>query len=450
MTTPHHTTPKARAKEILRDVFSQPDNDLPEHWDTTDMLYDQNQYGGLQMPRTVPATASARKNGTSGMDPLDIKVWQVAFEGKHNYMLRQLANGRWTQFQGHKSLPDAIFHMKLSTFIRNRGIRVETIAVNYWKWKNGTEMLPSEAQRKETMDLLVNNIGDLLMRYNNPPAVQPQVRAQLAEKEAEIANLRAQLASQNRKTPFPQGIIPPTQMQMPQFFETTQCHAQTSSAQDRPPTVVPTTEVAHHLPPTPVSETHPTGQVPTTQTMPPPPAPTQHQTYADMDFEDVHIGGIETPSYQPSPVSEAPTPKPAPTPQLFDSPNTRQNKVLLDLVKTFDNDELIQYLSEIAPKAEKSENLKMDKIKQVHELTSSLTRYAAPSATSWINTLKLSGPRLQAQKEIATRLTVFAEANPKSEAYQAMVKAWSLPKLSSTAGTAAVATVVAGLAAYLH
>ena len=139
--TPHPTQPKTRAKEILRDIFSQPDNDLPEHWDTTDTLYDQNQYGGLQMPRTVPATASARKNGTSGMDPLDIKVWQVAFEGKHNYMLRQLANGRWTQFQGHKSLPDAIFHMKLSTFIRNRGIRVETIAVNYWKWKNGTEKL---------------------------------------------------------------------------------------------------------------------------------------------------------------------------------------------------------------------------------------------------------------------------------------------------------------------
>ena len=105
--TPCHQNPKARAKEILRDVFSQPDNDLPDHWDTTDTLYDQNQYGGLPLPKIVPATASARKNGTSGMDPLDIKVWQVAFEGKHNYMLRQLANGRWTLFQGHKSLPMA-------------------------------------------------------------------------------------------------------------------------------------------------------------------------------------------------------------------------------------------------------------------------------------------------------------------------------------------------------
>ena len=92
----------------------------------------------------------------------------------------------------------------------------------------------------------------------------------------------------------------------------------------------------------------------------------------------------------------------------------------------------------------------MDKIRQVHDLTSSLTRYAAPSATTWISTLKLSGLRLQAHKDIATRLTVYAESNPKSEAYQAMIKAWSLPKLSNTAGTAAVATVVAGLAAYLH
>ena len=55
--------PPRRAKEILRDVFSQPDNDLPDHWDTTDTLHDQNQYGGLQLPKIVPATASARKNG---------------------------------------------------------------------------------------------------------------------------------------------------------------------------------------------------------------------------------------------------------------------------------------------------------------------------------------------------------------------------------------------------
>ena len=446
----HHSPPHQPQNQSQRGIARcQPDNDLPEHWDTTDTLYDQHQYGGLQMPRTVPATASARKNGTSGMDPLDIKIWQVAFEGKHNYMLRQLANGRWTQFQGHKSLPDAIFHMKLSTFIRNRGIRVEAIAVNYWKWKNSTEMLPSEAQRKEALELLVNNIGDL-MRYNNPPAVQPQVRAQLAEKEAEIANLRAQLASQSRKTPFPQGIIPPTQTQMSQFFETTQSHTQHPMAQPWTQDTPSVTGMAHHPQPIPVSSTHPLVHGPPTQAMPPPPSPAQHQTQMDADLEDTHLGGIDTPSYHPSPVSEAPTPKPAPAPQPFDSPDTRKNKALLDLVKTFDDDELIQYISDIAPKAEKSENIKMDKIKQVHELTSSLTRYAAPSATSWINTLKMSGPRLQAQKDIATRLTVFAEANPKSDAYQAMVKAWSLPKLSNTAGTAAVATVVAGLAAYLH
>ena len=217
-----------------------------------------------------------------------------------------------------------------------------------------------------------------------------------------------------------------------------------------PRTTHPTAGMARTHQPPPTNGTHPPDHIPLRQNTQPSPSPAQHEAHTDVDLDGIHLSGIDAPSYHPSPISDAPTPKPNPAPQLFESPNTRQNKALLDLAKTFDDDELIQSLSEIAPKAEKSEALKMDKIKQVHEFTSSLTRYAAPSATSWINTLKLSGPRLQAQKDIATRLTVFAEANPKSEAYQAMVKAWSLPKLSNTAGTAAVAIVVAGLAAYLH
>ena len=438
---------------MLQDIFHQPNNDLPDHWDSNETLYDKNQYGGVQMPRIVPATSSAKKNGTAGMDPFDIKVWQVAFEGKHNYMLRQLANGRWTQFQGHKSLPDAVFHMKLSTFIRNRNIRIETIAVNYWKWKNGTEMLPTEAQRKEAMEMLVANIGDLLMRYNNPPAVQPQARAQLAQKEAEIAGLRAQLASQNRKTPFPQGIIPPTQTQMPNFFDTGTSKAPPSSGNPLHPhrdQCAPAN--AHNLVQVIDADDSQASQPMASESaehapQPPPPLHPHPPTVEDETDPNL-IGGITTPSYQPSPRSPAPGESASSRP--FESPDGRQNKVLLDIVNAFEDDELIQYLSDIAPKQEPGEQAKKDKIRQVHELTSSLSRYAAPSANTWISTLKMSGPKLQAQKEIAKRLTVYVEAHPKDQAYQDMVKAWSLPKLTNTAGTAAVAIVVAGLASYLH
>ena len=383
------------------------------------------------MPRIVPTTSSAKKNGTAGMDPLDIKVWQVAFEGKHNYMLRQLANGRWTQFQGHKSLPDAVFHMKLSTFIRNRNIRIETIAVNYWKWKNGAEMLPTEVQRKEAMEMLVANIGDLIMRYNNPPAVQPQVRAQLAQKEAEIAGLRAQLASQNRKTPFPQGIIPPTQTQMPNFFETGTNKAPPSSGNPLHPHRDPCAPAnAHNLVQVVDADDSQASQPMASESaehapQPPPPLHPHPPTVED-EMDPNFTGGITTPSYHPSPRSPVPG-EPASS-RPFESPDGRQTKVLL----------------------EPGEQAKMDKIRQVHELTSSLSRYAAPSANTWISTLKMSGPKLQAQKEIAKRLTVYVEAHPKDQAYQDMVKAWSLPKLTNTAGTAAVAIVVAGLASYLH
>ena len=438
---------------MLQDIFHQPNNDLPDHWDSTELLYDKNQYGGVQMPRIVPATSSAKKNGTAGMDPFDIKLWQVAFEGKHNYMLRQLANGRWTQFQGHKSLPDAVFHMKLSTFIRNRNIRIETIAVNYWKWKNGTEMLPSEAQRKEAMEMLVANIGDLLMRYNNPPAVQPQVRAQLAQKEAEIAGLRAQLASQSRKTPFPQGIIPPTQTQMPNFFETGTSKTSPSSGKQPHPHRDPcaqdnTHDLVQVIDADDTQVSQPIASEVAEQAPQPPPPLHPHPPTVEDELDPNLIGGITTPSYQPSPRSPG-TGEPASS-RPFESPGGRQNKVLLDIVNAFDDEELIQYLSGIAPQREPGDKAKMDKIRQVHELTSSLSRYAAPSATTWISTLKMSGPKLQAQKEIAKRLTVYAEAHPKDQAYQDMVKAWSLPKLTNTAGTAAVAIVVAGLASYLH
>ena len=114
------TRPRSRSrKRSAGRVRSDSQNNEPKMYPDDDH-YDTAEEYGMKLPRRITKSMWSEERGTSLSDPLQAKVVEYLYKGKHDYALRLLANGEFLIFEACRSLPEHLFVTSMLKMARDR------------------------------------------------------------------------------------------------------------------------------------------------------------------------------------------------------------------------------------------------------------------------------------------------------------------------------------------
>ena len=156
-------------------------------------FYDTGSWYGMQFPRQIPATRWSNERDTAMTDPLEAKVVDYVWKGRENHSMRLLANGRFVMFEAAQSLGGHNLVSSLLWRVRDKGsahsINLSALADAHARKHD--MRIDSNDDKKKVWDSIGLVLRDFLA--GGMVTDQPRSAARIAELEAELSAVRAEL-----------------------------------------------------------------------------------------------------------------------------------------------------------------------------------------------------------------------------------------------------------------
>ena len=200
----HYYTPKSPAgaspplaRSPINTGYKARHIEIPpvDDWTPDVDYHDTTKVNGMDFPMTVRSSRFADLRDITGMDPLQVPLWKLFYQGLHNTWLRKLAHGREVYILPFDSIGMTVFVAELSNQLKSRNIDVDRLS-SFRSRQAGTNLPTKEATQALAKDV-AQHIQSLLPTYNVPDASSQQ---RILELEAELAKVQRQQGSPNDPT----------------------------------------------------------------------------------------------------------------------------------------------------------------------------------------------------------------------------------------------------------
>ena len=159
-------------------------SDIPQHWSQDpDFLDASRTIGNLTLPRYVQPTVWAKSEGIAGLPVAELQLHQFLCQGWNSYWLRHFARGREGYVCVTKNKGELVLVNELLSLPRNKGIYIESAAVNLASQKQGN--LAKNVAMKSPALHLADTVS-ALVPVSTDPASQDTIR-DLQQRVADLA-----------------------------------------------------------------------------------------------------------------------------------------------------------------------------------------------------------------------------------------------------------------------
>ena len=177
-----------------------------DDWTPDVDYHDTAKVNGMDFPMTVRSSRFADLRDVTGMDPLQVPLWKLLYQGIHSSWLRKLAHGREVYVHPFDSIGMTVFIAELSNQLRSRNIDVDRLGA-YRSRQAGTNLPTKEATQALARDV-AQHLQSMLPAYHVPDASSQQ---RILELEAELAKARGQQRPTDDTTGAPSTETKPIQ-----------------------------------------------------------------------------------------------------------------------------------------------------------------------------------------------------------------------------------------------
>ena len=91
-------------------------------------FYDSHEIFGVKFPRKIQPSKRATKHGLAGRNTEDMKLHELSWQGRQNYNLRALAQGRYVSINFTRSIKEATFLSYLLQHLREQKLDLDQVA----------------------------------------------------------------------------------------------------------------------------------------------------------------------------------------------------------------------------------------------------------------------------------------------------------------------------------
>ena len=177
-----------------------------DDWTPDVDYHDTAKVNGMDFPMTVRSSRFADLRDVTGMDPLQVPLWKLLYQGIHSSWLRKLAHGREVYVHPFDSIGMTVFIAELSNQLKSRNIDVDRLGA-YRSRQAGTNLPTKDATQALARDV-AQHLQSMLPAYHVPDASSQQ---RILELEAELAKARGQQRPTDDTTAAPSTETKPIQ-----------------------------------------------------------------------------------------------------------------------------------------------------------------------------------------------------------------------------------------------
>ena len=157
-----------------------------DEWTPDVEYHDSTKVGGLDLPTTIRSSRFADSKDISGMDPLQVPLWKLLYNGLHSAWLRKLSHGREVFVVPLDSIGMTVFFAELSHQLKARNIDIDRLST-YRSRQAGTNLATKEATQAFAKEI-AQHMQSLLPSYQTPDTSSQQ---RILELEAELAKAKS-------------------------------------------------------------------------------------------------------------------------------------------------------------------------------------------------------------------------------------------------------------------
>ena len=157
-----------------------------DDWTPDVEYHDSTKVGGLDLPTTIRSSRFADSKDISGMDPLQVPLWKLLYNGLHSAWLRKLSHGREVFVVPLDSIGMTVFFAELSHQLKARNIDIDRLST-YRSRQAGTNLATKEATQAFAKEI-AQHMQSLLPSYQTPDTSSQQ---RILELEAELAKAKS-------------------------------------------------------------------------------------------------------------------------------------------------------------------------------------------------------------------------------------------------------------------
>ena len=123
-----------------------------DDWTPDVDYHDATKVSGMDFPMTIRSSRFADLRDVTGMDPLQVPLWKLLYQGLHSTWLRKLAHGREVYIHPFDSIGMTVFVAELSNQLKSRNIDVDRLGAHRSR-KAGSNLPTKEATQALARDI---------------------------------------------------------------------------------------------------------------------------------------------------------------------------------------------------------------------------------------------------------------------------------------------------------
>ena len=177
-----------------------------EEWTPDVDYHDTTKVGGIDLPMTIRSSRFADSRDITGMDPLQVPLWKLLYNGLHSAWLRKMAHGREVFVVPLDSIGMTVFFAELSHQLKARNIDIDRLST-YRSRQAGTNLPTKEATQNFAKEI-AQHMQSLIPTFQTPDTSSQQ---RILELEAELAKAKSKSATEDKEdksTPTGSGTKP--------------------------------------------------------------------------------------------------------------------------------------------------------------------------------------------------------------------------------------------------
>ena len=177
-----------------------------EEWTPDVDYHDTTKVGGIDLPKTIRSSRFADSRDITGMDPPQVPLWKLLYNGLHSAWLRKMAHGREVFVVPIDTIGMTVFFAELSHQLKARNIDIDRLST-YRSRQAGTNLATKEATQTLAREV-AQHLQSLLPSYQTPDTSSQQ---RILELEAELAKVKGTTHTEDKDdkpTPTASGTKP--------------------------------------------------------------------------------------------------------------------------------------------------------------------------------------------------------------------------------------------------
>ena len=198
MTTPRSpTTPSPQqTRSQIKTGYQPRPLEVPavEEWTPDVDYHDTTKVGGIDLPMTIRSSRFADSKDITGMDPLQVPLWKLLYNGLHSAWLRKMSHGREVFVVPLDSIGMTVFFAELSHQLKARNIDIDRLST-YRSRQAGTNLATKEATQAFAKEI-AQHMQSLLPSFQTPDTSSQQ---RILELEAELAKAKSKSATEDKE-----------------------------------------------------------------------------------------------------------------------------------------------------------------------------------------------------------------------------------------------------------